>query len=193
MKVNNVITLKFACWLLALSPLVWLIYMLYTDQLSADPIKDIQHFTGKTAIRFVLLTLLLSPLGRFRFLKLLNRVKRIIGLSAFFWATLHIFTYLSLELAFDFSLFLEEITSRNYLIIGLISWLGLLSLAITSPQFAMRILKQNWKRLHSCIYIFALLAATHYLISLKLVTIYPIAYLVLFMSLWAFHFYRRFK
>lgn len=193
MRFNAVMKLKFACWILVLSPLVWLIYVLYTGQLSADPIKDIQHFTGRTAIRFILLTLLLSPLGRFRLFLLVNRIKRLIGLSAFFWASLHIFTYFSLELAFDLPLFLEEVISRNYLIIGFISWLGLFALAITSPKFAMRLLKKNWKRLHSCIYIFALLAATHYLMSLKLPTIYPIVYLLLFIFLWGGHFYRRFK
>lgn len=167
--------------------------MAYLDQIGGDPAKEIQHFTGRIAIRFLLAVLLLSPLVHLFRLRLLNSLRRLLGLAVFFWAILHVLSYYVFELGLDPALFLSEIVSRNYLILGAIAWLGLLLLALTSNRWMMRKLAKNWKRLHNCIYPIAIIIAIHYFMSQKIGHIYPLLYLGTFIILWGFQLYRRVK
>lgn len=167
--------------------------MAYLDQIGGDPAKEIQHFTGRIAIRFLLAVLLLSPLVHLFRLRLLNSLRRLLGLAVFFWAILHVLSYYVFELGLDPALFLSEIISRNYLILGAIAWLGLLLLALTSNRWMMRKLTKNWKRLHNCIYPIVIIIAIHYFMSQKIGHIYPLLYLGTFIILWGFHLYHRVK
>lgn len=188
---RKIVFLKSISWIFILAPLIWIIVMAYIDQIGGDPAKEIQHFTGRIAIRFLLAVLLLSPWAHLLRLRLLNSLRRLLGLAVFFWAVLHVLSYYIFELGLDPALFLSEIVSRNYLILGAIAWLGLLLLALTSNRWMMRMLKKNWKRLHNCIYPIAIIIAIHYFMSQKIGHIYPLLYLGTFIILWGYHLYRR--
>ena len=190
---RKILFLKSMSWIFIITPLIWIVVMAYLDRLGGDPAKEIQHFTGRIAIRFLLAVLLLSPLVDICKWRVLNSLRRLLGLAVFFWAVLHVLSYLVFELGLDFPLFFSEIISRNYLILGAIAWIGLFLLALTSNKWMMKQLKRNWKRLHNCIYPIAILIAIHYFMSQKIGHIYPLLYLGTFIVLWGFHFWRRFR
>ncbi|RLM27530.1 sulfoxide reductase heme-binding subunit YedZ [Brenneria alni] len=169
--------LKVIIHLAAFLPLLWLILAIDQGWLSADPAKDIQHFTGRTALKWLLATLLVTPLARYGKQPLLIRCRRMIGLWCFTWATLHLVSYSLLELGLNhLGLLGEELISRPYLTLGMISWLILLALALTSPQIVMRKLGSRWQKLHNFVYLVAILVPIHYLWSVKTLSPQPILY-----------------
>lgn len=185
--------MKFCAIIAGVIPLAWLIYLIFAQKLSADPAKDIQHFTGTTTINFLLATLMLSPLVQITHWNIFNNLRRTLGLTTFFWATAHILSYLMFELAGDVSLFFSEITSRTYLILGAIAWLGLFILAITSNKYSIRLLKKYWKSIHNWVYPIAILCGNHYYIALKVKGLTPIIYLIIFILLWGNHLIRKYR
>ncbi|KAA8999213.1 protein-methionine-sulfoxide reductase heme-binding subunit MsrQ [Affinibrenneria salicis] len=169
--------LKVMIHLAALLPLLWLALAVNQGWLSADPAKDIQHFTGRMALKWLFATLLVAPLARYGRQPLLIRCRRAIGLWCFAWASLHLASYALLELGIGhLALLGEELVSRPYLTLGIISWLILLALALTSPRAAMRKLGSHWQKLHNFIYLVAILAPVHYLWSVKTRSPQPILY-----------------
>ncbi|ELY2589935.1 protein-methionine-sulfoxide reductase heme-binding subunit MsrQ [Cronobacter sakazakii] len=169
--------LKVALHLAAFLPLVWLFYAASQGLFSADPAKDIQHFTGRMALKLLLATLLVTPLTRLLKQPLLIRTRRLLGLWCFAWATLHLVSYSLLELGLsNLSLLGSELVSRPYLTLGVVSWLILLALALTSFQSAQRKLGRRWQTLHNFIYLVAILAPIHYLWSVKILSPQPILY-----------------
>lgn len=172
--------LKVILHLAGFLPFIWLILATEQGWFSADPAKDIQHFTGRMALKFLLGTLLVSPLARYARQPLLIRTRRLLGLWCFTWATLHVISYATLELGLNnLQLFGHELISRPFLTLGTISWLILLTLAATSFQKAQRKLGRNWQRLHNGIYLVAVLAPIHYLWSVKVLSPLPVIYGVL--------------
>lgn len=190
---NRLLILKIACWIGVILPLLWLIFKLLNGALSADPAKDIQHFTGQIALRVLLITLILSPLVYLFKWSLFNRVKRLLGLASFFWACAHVMSYFVFELSLDLTLFISEILERRYLQIGALAWLGLFILATTSFKAAMRRLKKHWKRIHNMVYLIAALIIIHYYLSLKLKQVEPLIYGFILLLLWGYHIYRKVK
>ncbi|EPT7064701.1 protein-methionine-sulfoxide reductase heme-binding subunit MsrQ [Cronobacter turicensis] len=169
--------LKVALHLAAFLPLVWLFYAASQGLFSADPAKDIQHFTGRMALKLLLGTLLVTPLTRLLKQPLLIRTRRLLGLWCFAWATLHLVSYSLLELGLsNLSLLGSELVSRPYLTLGVISWLILLALALTSFQAAQRKLGRRWQTVHNFIYLVAILAPIHYLWSVKILSPQPMLY-----------------
>ncbi|KCU90723.1 putative sulfite oxidase subunit YedZ [Salmonella enterica subsp. enterica serovar Cerro str. FSL R8-0235] len=135
--------LKVCLHLAGFLPLLWLFWAINHGGLSADPVKDIQHFTGRTALKFLLATLLVSPLARYAKQPLLIRTRRLLGLWCFVWATLHLTSYALLELGIhNLALLGSELISRPYLTLGIISWLVLLALTLTSTWHNVR--SVNW-------------------------------------------------
>lgn len=117
---KQIIWLKVALHLAAFLPLVWLFYAASQGLFSADPAKDIQHFTGRMALKLLLATLLVTPLTRLLKQPLLIRTRRLLGLWCFAWATLHLVSYSLLELGLsNLSLLGSELVSRPYLTLGL--------------------------------------------------------------------------
>lgn len=159
--------LKTILHLLAMVPLIWLISAVNFNWLSADPAKDIQHFTGDMALRLLLGTLTVTPLARYLHQPALIQCRRLLGLWTFTWATLHMLSYAAFELGWDFSLLYHELTSRTYLLFGIISWIILLALAITSPKIAQRQLAAYWQKIHNFVYLVAILAPLHAFLSTK--------------------------
>ncbi|ACS87438.1 protein-methionine-sulfoxide reductase heme-binding subunit MsrQ [Musicola paradisiaca] len=179
MRLNNrhIVILKGLLHLAALLPLVWLFIAVNQGAFSADPAKDIQHFTGRMALKLLLATLLVTPLARYGKQPLLIRCRRLLGLWCFAWACLHLLSYALLELGVDhLNLLGKEIVSRPYLTLGMTSWLILLALTLTSTQSSQRRLGSGWQKLHNLIYLVAILAPIHYLWSVKSLSPLPILY-----------------
>lgn len=169
--------LKVGLHLAAFLPFVWLFYAANQGFLSADPAKDIQHFTGRMALKLLLATLLVTPLARYGKQPLLIRTRRMLGLWCFAWATLHLTSYAMLELGIsNLALLGKELVTRPYLTLGIISWLVLLSLAATSTQSLQRKLGSRWQKLHNFVYLVAILAPIHYLWSVKVISPQPLLY-----------------
>ncbi|CAK9883652.1 MAG: Protein-methionine-sulfoxide reductase heme-binding subunit MsrQ [Candidatus Erwinia impunctatus] len=169
--------LKVAIHLAGILPLIWLLFAINYGGLSADPAKDIQHFTGRTALKFLLFTLMIAPVAYYLKQPLLFRIRRLSGLWCFAWATLHMISYAALELGIEnLRLFGAELISRPYLTLGLISWLILLLLAATSFRKLQQIMGNNWQRVHNGVYIVAILAPIHYLWSVKTLSPQPWLY-----------------
>ncbi|WP_159565526.1 protein-methionine-sulfoxide reductase heme-binding subunit MsrQ [Budvicia diplopodorum] len=173
---KNLKWLKLVLHLLAFIPFLWLLLSINQGWLSADAAKDIQHYTGKMALKLLLATLLVSPLAHYLHMPILVRCRRLLGLWCFAWASLHLVSYSVLELGLDMSLLLGELAKRNYLILGIISWIILLALAITSTQNLQRKLGYHWQRIHNFVYLVAILAPIHGLLSTKVLSLQLVIY-----------------
>lgn len=181
--------LKVLLHLAGFLPLLWLLLTLNQGGFSADPAKDIQHFTGRMALKFLLVTLAVTPLARYAKQPLLIRVRRLLGLWCFAWASLHLVSYSLLELGINnLGLLGSELISRPYLTLGIVSWVTLLSLALTSFQRAQRKLGKRWQTLHNAIYLVAILAPIHYLWSVKTYSPQPWIYALIaaFLLAWRY-------
>lgn len=193
LNVKQIVWLKVLLHLAAFLPLVWLFWAANQGYFSADPAKDIQHFTGRMALKLLLATLLVSPLARYAKQPLLIRTRRLLGLWCFAWASLHLTSYALLELGINnVALLGRELVSRPYLTLGIISWLILLALALTSPQAMQRKLERNWQKLHNFVYLVAILAPIHYMWSVKTLSPQPLIYAALAAVLLALR-YKKFR
>ncbi|MBM6488008.1 protein-methionine-sulfoxide reductase heme-binding subunit MsrQ [Enterobacter hormaechei] len=185
--------LKVLLHLAGLLPFIWLFWAASQGQFSADPAKDIQHFTGRMALKFLLATLLVSPLARYAKQPLLIRTRRLLGLWCFAWATLHLTSYALLELGINnLALLGSELVTRPYLTLGIVSWLVLLALTLTSTQYAQRKMGRRWQLLHNFVYLVPILAPIHYLWSVKILSPQPVIYTLLALALLAWR-YKKFR
>ncbi|MGO4222020.1 protein-methionine-sulfoxide reductase heme-binding subunit MsrQ [Lysobacter sp. TAF61] len=154
--------------LLALTPaaiLAWQIraeFLTGSGGLGADPVAAIEHRLGLWALRFLMITLAITPLRQLSNQPALLRFRRMLGLYAFAYATLHLSAYLVLDLRGYWATIFSEIVKRPYITVGFAAWLLLLPLAITSTQAAIRRLGRNWARLHQLVYVIAVLAVLHF-------------------------------
>lgn len=159
--------LRAAAVALGLGPLVWLGAAAATDGLGANPIEAVTHFTGKWALRFLLLCLCVTPLRRLTGWRPLTLERRTLGLFAFFYALLHLATYVVLDRELDLATVTEDVLERPYITMGFGSFLILLALALTSTRAAARRLGRRWKKLHQAVYIAAIGAVVHFLWLVK--------------------------
>ncbi len=193
LNAKQVIWLKVALHLAAFLPFLWLFWAASQGYFSADPAKDIQHFTGRMALKLLLATLLVAPLARYAKQPLLIRTRRLLGLWCFAWASLHLTSYALLELGINnVALLGQELVSRPYLTLGIVSWLILLALAVTSPQIMQRKLGRRWQTLHNFVYLVAILAPIHYMWSVKTLSPQPLIYAALAAGLLALR-YKKFR
>lgn len=189
----NITWLKVIIWLAAILPFIWLLLSVDQGWFSADPAKDIQHFTGRMTLKFLLVTLLVTPVARYGKQPLLIRTRRLLGLWCFAWGTLHLLSYSFLELGVsNLRLLGSELISRPYLTLGIISWILLLALACTSTLWAQRKMGTTWQKLHNFIYLIAILAPIHYLWSVKVLSPQPVIYAAIATILLALR-YKKFR
>ncbi|MET0289902.1 MAG: protein-methionine-sulfoxide reductase heme-binding subunit MsrQ [Pseudoxanthomonas sp.] len=165
----GIVVAKLLVHLLALMPAAWLGWRFWqvfiggdVDALGADPVAYIEHDTGLWAIRLLMATLAITPLRQLTGQNLLVRFRRLLGLYAFFYATLHLGAYLWLDLRGYWAQLFEEIVKRPYITVGFAAWVLLVALAITSTSGWIRRLGRNWARLHKAIYAIGVLAVLHF-------------------------------
>jgi len=154
---------------LALVPAAWLGWRFWqvfnggnVDALGADPVAYIEHDTGLWALRLLMATLAITPLRQLSGLNVLVRFRRMLGLYAFFYATVHLGAYLWLDLRGYWAQIFEEIVKRPYITVGFAAWVLLLALAVTSTTGWIRRLGRNWARLHKAVYAIGVLAVLHF-------------------------------
>ena len=170
--------LKPAIFLLALLPLALLVWNALHGRLGANPVEAITFETGDWGLRFLLITLCVTPLRRITGWQLLVRLRRMLGLFAFFYVCLHFLTYLVLDAFFDFRYILEDITDRTYITLGFTSFLLLIALAATSTDAMVRRLGgRRWRRLHKLAYVAAAGGVLHFLWLVKADLREPLIYL----------------
>ena len=163
----------------ALTPfLLWACaaFGLFGLTLGADPVKTLEHECGKTALNLLLITLCVSPVRALTGLPQLLRLRRMLGLFAFFYAVVHFTIYLVLDLELNFRVLGADIVKRPYITIGFTALLLLVPLALTSTNAMMRRLGARWQRLHRLIYVIAPLAVWHFYWQVKRDVREPLVY-----------------
>ena len=178
--------LKVVIFTLSLVPIFFIIYQILTNQLGPEPIKDITHHTGKWTLYFIVITLAMTPLKKITKLNIWINYRRMFGLFVFFYASVHLMTYVGLDYRFDLSSIGSDIVKKKYIFIGFSAWLLLIPLAVTSNKRLMKILKDKWKRLHRLIYLIALFGAIHYLWLVKRDLTEPLIFLTIILILLTF-------
>jgi len=153
-------------YVIGLQPGLWTFYLGVVDQLGADPVKVLEHTLGEWALRFLILTLLITPI---RDLIGLNwiRYRRALGLLAFYYAAAHFATYLILDQSLDLAAVGADIVKRPFITVGMAALVILTTLAVTSNGYSIRKLGPNWRRLHRLIYLAAALGAVHFILAVK--------------------------
>ena len=177
------IAVKTALWVACLAPALWLGVAALTDGLGANPIEEVTHRTGWWALSLLTVTLAITPMRRLVGKPGWVRYRRLLGLFAFFYATLHFLTYLVLDQFFGWSFIIEDIAKRPFISVGFAAWLILLVLAATSTTGWIRRLRKNWQRLHRLVYVAVLAAGVHFLWKVKADTREPVVFLVLIAAL----------
>lgn len=158
---------KITIYLVGFVPAVWLFYAGVTDQLGADPMRYLEQALGEWALRFLLATLAITPLRQILSINLL-RYRRAIGLLAFYYAALHLLTYVVLDQGLDLAAIWADIVKRPYITIGMATFLILVPLAVTSNNAAIRRMGgQAWARLHRLVYLAAIGAVLHFILVVK--------------------------
>jgi sulfoxide reductase heme-binding subunit YedZ len=153
MKKSTLIALKTLAWLACLWPLARLLWGAATNNLCADPTTTITFTTGLATLRLLTASLAITPLRRISpRLGWLIRFRRLLGLFAFFYASLHLLTYIALYAGFDVNAMAADIAKRRYITVGVAAWLLLLPLAATSTNWAIRKLGgKRWRQLHKLV------------------------------------------
>ena len=146
----------------ALVPAVALTYGAFTNNLTANPIDYITDTTGLTALTFLTLSLTVTPLRRLTGRNELIKLRRMLGLFAFFYACLHLSTWVILDWFFDFASMASDIVDRPFITLGMATFLMLLPLAVTSTAGMIRRLGKRWQRLHRVVYVAAVCAVVHF-------------------------------
>ena len=169
--------LKTLAWTGCLAPFCWLAWGAVTNTLGPDPTAAIAFFTGKATLRLLVVTLAITPLRRlWPRLTWLIGFRRLLGLFAFFYATLHMLTYVALYSGFSPAAMASDIAKRRFITMGAAAYLLLAPLAATSTQSAIRKLGgRNWKRLHSFVYAAAVCGVIHFWWQVKTGVITPLA------------------
>lgn len=173
-------------FVLCLVPFAWLLLRGLTGQLGVNPIEEIALFTGRWTLRFLLVTLAVTPVRRVCSWNGAIRYRRMLGLFAFFYASLHLLTYVVIDQFFDWRTIVEDVTERPFIMAGAAAFLLLLPLAITSTQGWVRRLGRRWARLHMLIYPAAILAVTHFIWKVKSDLGSPLRYAAILAALLAF-------
>lgn len=164
-----IVIVKRIAFVAALIPAAALAYDAYQGDLTANPIEFITHFTGDWAIRFLVITLAITPLRRITGWNPIIQLRRMLGLFAFFYATLHFLTWFVLDWFFDFRQMAEDIAMRPFITLGMATFVMLLALALTSTQASIRRLGRKWAQLHRLIYVATVTGLFHFWLARKTV------------------------
>jgi methionine sulfoxide reductase heme-binding subunit len=156
-----------AIYVAGMLPAVWYFYLGITDQLGADPQNTLERLLGLWALRFLILSLAVTPLRRLGGPSLI-RYRRALGLLAFYYASLHLSVYLLLDQGLDLAAIWADIVKRPYITVGMFAFVTLVPLAVTSNNVMIRRLGgAAWQRLHRLVYVAAAAAAIHFVMVVK--------------------------
>lgn len=185
------LSIKAVVFTLALLPLVSLVAGILTASLGANPIEVLTRDTGVWALRFLFLTLTISPILFFTKSQAIGSVRRMLGLFSFFYACLHMLLYLWLDQFFDVRAIIDDIIERPFITVGLLSFLALIPLAVTSNRYMMiKLGGQRWNRLHQLVYYIAIGAVIHFFMLVKQDKTEPLIYMAILCVLLGFRFIR---
>ena len=170
---------KPSIFILSTIPFLFITYKIFFNKLGPEPVKEITHFTGEWTLIFICLTLSMSPLKKLTNLNYWVKIRRMLGLFVFFYASLHLFTYIGIDYRFSWQPIFDDVVKKKYIFVGFAAWVLLIPLTITSSQKMMLLLKQNWKKLHKLIYVIAILGSLHFIWLSKTIYFKPLFYFVL--------------
>ena len=190
---QHLLKVKGAVCLLALLPLARLIWLGFNEDLGANPIEFIEHSTGTWALVILLITLSMTPIRLLTGQVWQVQLRRLLGLFMFFYACLHIATYVWLDFAFIWADIVKDIAKHPRILVGFAAFLLTIPLAATSNNSAMRRLKSNWKTLHKSVYLIAILAVLHFLLLVKKDLTEPLYYALVLAILLSVRVYYKYK
>ena len=170
--------LKPVAFVAACVPAAALAYRFYIQDLTANPGDYITDQTGTWALTFLVISLTITPLRRLTRWNELIRLRRMLGLFAFFYATLHMLTWVVFVHFFDWSFMVQDVVKRPYITIGMATFLILLALALTSNRLSLRRLGRRWQTLHRLVYVAAIGAVIHFWWQVKADTTEPVRWAV---------------
>lgn len=173
-------------FIICLLPLVVLVWDGFHDALGANPIEKITHRTGDWSLRFLLITLSITPMRKLFGWKFVIRFRRMLGLFAFFYVCIHFSIYIVFDHFFDMSEIVKDIVKRPYVTVGFTAFVMLIPLAITSTNKMKKRLGVRWKQLHQLVYVIAVLGVLHYLWLVKADVLQPVIHAIVLLVLLGF-------
>lgn len=181
-KIPNNAWLRWGIYAVGLAPAAWAFWLAATNQLGANPVKAFEHVLGLWALRFLILTLLVTPLRDLFRLNFLP-YRRALGLLAFYYVAMHFATYVILDRGLNWPEIVKDVTQRWFIIIGFAAFILMIPLALTSNQWSIRKLKNKWQSMHRLIYLIALAGGLHFLMSVKSWPTEPLVYGLIIIAL----------
>ena len=169
-------------------PFFLILYKTIFNKLGPEPVKEITHLTGEWTLLFIIFTLSMSPLKKITKLNIWISFRRMLGLFLFFYATLHMLTYVVIDYRLDLQSISKDIFTKKFIFVGFAAWLLLTPLALTSSKKAMIFLKDKWKKIHRLIYIVAILGVVHFIWLVKKDLTEPLIYMAIILILLLFRF-----
>lgn len=188
-----IVWLKMCLWALLLAPLGWLLYLGAINDLGPDPGKALVEGLGLWSLRILLLTLLMRPLRDITGSALFIRVRRLIGLFAWFYATLHFAAGIFYVIGYSWADLLKAFSERTYIILGLLAWLLLVPLGVTSNRWTQRRMGRRWVSLHRLIYPLSILACLHFIWLVRSDYRQPALYALFLVALLAWRLPRKWR
>jgi sulfoxide reductase heme-binding subunit YedZ len=178
-------------FLACLLPFLMLAYAAFMGSLGVNPVETLTRETGGWTLKFLLITLSVTPLRKITGQNWLIKLRRMFGLYVFFYALLHFTTYIWFDQYFDWAAILKDIPKRPFITVGFSAFVLLIPLALTSTNKMMKRLKRNWTKLHKLIYVIAVLGVLHFLWLVKADTREPLIYAGILLALLAYRAYQQ--
>ena len=178
---------------MALIPFIWLLLKVFQNDLGPDPAQALSIETGEWTLRFLLLTLAITPFRQIFRMVEIAKLRRMIGLFAFFYASIHFLSWMAFILGFRWLAIAEELVERPYITVGFLAYVILFLLGVTSTNSMVRRLGKNWKRLHKFVYAASILAIVHLLWILRTDVTEAVIYGVLLAILLGYRIIRKLK
>ncbi len=165
---RQLLLLRLTVWVGAATPLLWLAWRMFPGGgLGVDPTQELTDWSGISAVVLLLCSLAVTPIRRLTGWNVVQKVRRLLGLWAFFYATVHLLVYLVLDQGLGWSFIVEDVLTRPFTLVGALAFLMLLPLALTSTKGWIRRLGKRWTRLHRLVYPAAILAVLHFELGQK--------------------------
>ena len=175
--------LKPTIFFFLLWPIYIISYQIIFNELGPEPVDRIINHFGEWTLIFIILTLSMSPLRKITNSTEWLKLRRMLGLFTFFYASIHMLSYVGLDYRFDFEPLINDVLKKKFIFIGFSAWVLLTLLALTSSDRMVRLLKYNWKRLHKLVYIIAIFGALHFIWLSKTILFKPLIYTLIILFL----------